>query len=764
MSRGVVAGERGAMNPFELVLSRLPSAKPAAGTSQKAWKACCPAHADANPSLSITLGDGGRALIHCYAGCTPEAIVAAMGLTMADLMPPDETRRRDADGRGAMRMAETDKPALWKEKRRLDTDSHGLTRIAAAGAGVGKVYASAEEAVAELERRMGPVSRTWVYHDDCEDQAGLILRWDAEGGKQIRPVSRTRDGWILGGMPTPRPLYRLVELLKRPGERVYVTEGEKAADAGWSLGLLATTSPHGAQSAAKADWRALAGRDVVILPDNDDPGRRYADEVASLLLGLQPPATVRIVALPEIEAGEDLHDWLERRDAAESKTLRERLEKLVEATAACASFKCEVSSVKQEKTGVGSVSSDFKLETSNSKLLKTTPYGVTTNESRDTGREARTTRREPPAEMVLQCLANVEPTKVRWLWPGRIALGRITVLVGRPGEGKSFLTMDIAARVSTGSDWPDGGLACGGSVLLICAEDDPADTIRPRLDAHGADVHRIHLVSTVRRIDADGTPRETLFTLRDAAALEEGLRAHPDCRLVVVDPIGSFLGNGTDSHRDSEVRSVLAPVARLAEVYGPAVLVVAHRRKSVVGSADDQTMGSRAFTGIARAVWHVTRDSHNPSRRLLLSGKNNLAVEGQGLAFTIAGQSGGPASIAWESEPVDMNADDGLRQEHDEAGGASATAPSQAGSWLQAALTGGPVASTEIFARAKAAGIAPRRLKQAKQRLGVRSRKEGQRQDAAWYWSLPPAQDEDPDPAFVFQEGQEVQGDPCSPR
>ncbi len=741
MSRGVVAGERGAMNPFELVLSRLPSAKPAAGTSQKAWKACCPAHADTNPSLSVTLGDGGRALIHCYAGCTPEAIVAAMGLTMADLMPPDETRRRDADGRGAMRMAETDKGVLWEERRKPDTDSHGLTRIAAAGAGVGKVYASAEEAVAELERRMGPVSRTWVYHDDCEDQAGLILRWDAEGGKQIRPVSRTREGWILGGMPTPRPLYRLVELLKRRDERVYVTEGEKAADAGWSLGLLATTSPHGAQSAAKADWRALAGRDVVILPDNDDPGRRYADEVASLLLGLQPPATVRIVALPEIEAGEDLHDWLERRDAAESETLRERLEKLVEATAVCS---VPVRAYPPE-------------DATQAKREKTTPYGVTTN-------EARTTGREPPAEMVLQCLANVEPTEVRWLWPGRIALGRITMLVGRPGEGKSFLTMDIAARVSTGSDWPDGGLACGGSVLLICAEDDPADTIRPRLDAHGADVHRIHLVSTVRRIDADGTPRETLFTLRDAAALEEGLRAHPDCRLVVVDPIGSFLGNGTDSHRDSEVRSVLAPVARLAEVYGPAVLVVAHRRKSVVGSADDQTMGSRAFTGIARAVWHVTRDSHNPSRRLLLPGKNNLAVEGQGLAFTIAGQSGGPASIGWESEPVNMSADDGLRQERDEAGTASETALSQARSWLQAALTDGPVASTEIFARAKAAGIAPRRLKQAKQGLGVRSRKEGQRQDAAWYWSLPPARDEDPDPAFVSQEGQEVQGDPCSPR
>jgi putative DNA primase/helicase len=167
----------------------------------------------------------------------------------------------------------------------------------------GKVYASAEDAVAELERRMGPASRTWVYHDDYEDPMGLILRWDkpapADGktpGKEIRPVSRTREGWILGGMPTPRPLYRLVELLQRTAERVYVTEGEKAADAGGTLGLLATTSPHGAQSAAKADWRPLAGRDVVILPDNDEPGRRYADEVAGDGLLLFPDRRPFIMA------------------------------------------------------------------------------------------------------------------------------------------------------------------------------------------------------------------------------------------------------------------------------------------------------------------------------------------------------------------------------------------------------------------------------------------------------------------------------------
>ncbi len=177
---------------------------------------------------------------------------------MADLMPPREITVTGHEYRRG----------LWHERR--------------GGRGTGASH--------------GTASRTWVYHDDCEDAAGLILRWDREGGKEIRPVSRTREGWVLGGMPTPRPLYRLVELLKRREERVYVTEGEKAADAAGTLGLLATTSPHGAQSAAKADWRALAGRDVAILPDND--GRRAGATPttwARILLGLEPPATVRIV-------------------------------------------------------------------------------------------------------------------------------------------------------------------------------------------------------------------------------------------------------------------------------------------------------------------------------------------------------------------------------------------------------------------------------------------------------------------------------------
>lgn len=331
---------------------------------------------------------------------------------------------------------------------------------------------------------------------------------------------------------------------------------------------------------------------------------------------------------------------------------------------------------------------------------------------------------------VLRCLADVEPREVQWLWPGRVPLGRISLLVGRPGEGKSFLTTDMAARVSTGRTWPDGSACPHGSVILVSAEDDPHDTIRPRLDAHSADVRRVHLLATVRRRGERGRLVEAMFTLEDLPALDEALRRQPDCRLIVIDPIGSFIGGGTDSHRDNEVRAVLAPVAQLAERYGPAVLIVAHRRKSAGTIADDLAIGSRAFTGIARAVWHLTRDTDDKRRRLLLSGKNNLAPEGTGLAFDIGGI---PPAIQWEPGPVNLRADDALAAESE--GGGDGGALAEATDFLRAELAHGRKAGTEVKAAAKSAGISTRTLDRARARLGVTAAPDGYR--GPWTWGLP---------------------------
>jgi hypothetical protein len=358
----------------------------------------------------------------------------------------------------------------------------------------------------------------------------------------------------------------------------------------------------------------------------------------------------------------------------------------------------------------------------------------------ETARRALAQNQDPGTSTpVLTCMADVTPVSVKWLWPGRIPLGRITLLVGRPGEGKSILTRDLAARISTGTPWPGGGACPTGSVLLISAEDAPDDVIRPQLDAAHADARKVHLLAAVRGFSGKNRkPFEVMFTLKDLDALEAALKTLPDCKLIVIDPIGSFIGGTTDAHRDNEVRSVLAPVAMMAAKYGPAVLVIAHRRKSTGTTyADDLALGSRAFTGIARAIWHLSRDPNDKTRRLLLPGKNNLAPEGDGFAFSIIGD---PPALAWERDPVRISADDGLAAENgvDEKPGPAPDTRNRAAEWLRDLLAAGPMQVTDIQAEAEAAGYAPgrwRTVHRAKDELGIKPYKAGF--SGAWTWRLP---------------------------
>ncbi|MDX2147332.1 MAG: DUF3987 domain-containing protein [Planctomycetota bacterium] len=298
--------------------------------------------------MSIHAGDDGRALVNCHAGCPVDAVCGVIGLRPADLFPADPSRRKGHA------------PPRPKPRRRGDGDE--TTRISARG-GVsvtvagdadprasGRTFPTARDAVAELERRYGPRSTTWTYTNAAGDPVGLVVRWNTPTGKGVRPVSLKADGsgWIIGGMPTPRPLYGLPDLLAtKPGDRVYVTEGEKASDAVRAVGLVATTSPHGSKSAGKADWSPVAGRDVVILPDHDVAGEKYADDVARLATAAGA-MSVRVVRLVELWAGMpgggDMADLVEHR-GGDVDPIRAEVEAMATAT------------TPQESTGVSGVSS-----------------------------------------------------------------------------------------------------------------------------------------------------------------------------------------------------------------------------------------------------------------------------------------------------------------------------------------------------------------------------------------------------------------------
>lgn len=321
---------------------------------------------------------------------------------------------------------------------------------------------------------------------------------------------------------------------------------------------------------------------------------------------------------------------------------------------------------------------------------------------------------------ILKRLADVSPEPIDWLWPGRIALGKLTLIPGDPGLGKSFLSLDLASRVTRGTKWPDSSdCAPQGSVVLLSAEDDAADTIRPRLDAAGADVSRVFALSAIAGRDADGPYERPPDLGRDIAEIGKAIDTVPDCKLVIVDPISAYMG-GADSHKDAEVRSVLAPLATLAAQRKVAVVCVTHLRKGE-GQAIHRSMGSVAFAAAARAVWTVVRDRTEEAKRLFLCVKNNLGNDHTGLAFTLTtGLSPGTVPhIEWYSGPVTMSADEAMAPEPRQRG-PDPTDRNEAVDFLRTALADGPRLSKELEEEAREGhGIAVKTLKRARKEIGV---------------------------------------------
>ncbi|MBX7166515.1 MAG: AAA family ATPase [Pirellulales bacterium] len=342
-----------------------------------------------------------------------------------------------------------------------------------------------------------------------------------------------------------------------------------------------------------------------------------------------------------------------------------------------------------------------------------------------------------PAAPLLVPMHTVEPRPVDWLWPGRLALGKLALLVGDPGLGKSFVTCDLAARVSAGKPWPDipWDTNAAGGVVIANAEDDLADTVRPRLDAAGADVSRIVALRGVQTTDDEGRHDERPLTLHDRTCIEAAIVSVASCKLVIIDPLGAFCG-ATDSHKNADVRAMLAPLAELAARHNVAVLAVGHLNKGS-GQAVYRTSGSLAFVAAVRTAWAVTRDREDPTgpRRLLLAVKSNLSVDQGGLAFSVGpyGAHDEPA-VAWEADPVRVSADEALAAEA--SGAEDRSEREEALEFLRDRLADGPVAVVDVNREARSQGIADRTLRRARRALGVLKTKDGLR--GGWSLSLPP--------------------------
>jgi hypothetical protein len=523
---------------------------------------------------------------------------------------------------------------------------------------------------ATVSRPERTIVATYDYHDEHGTLLYQVLRFDPKDFRQ-----RRADGtWSLGGVR--RVLFALPAL---QGQTVvYIVEGEKDAEALQRIGLTATTNVGGAGQwrAAYVDQLRAAGiQRVIVLPDHDEPGRLHGDAVARSChrAGLH----VTVIALPDLPPKGDVSDWL----------------------------------------AAGHTREDLLA------LVRATPRFIPVDAAS-----------LPPHDIsvprpVLVRLADVQPEPLTWIWPGRLAAGKLALLVGDPGLGKSWISLDVAARLSAGLAWPDGGSAPAGPVLLLSAEDGLADTIRPRLDALGADVTQVHHLAVLRTAE-----RERAVQLTDVAALERAIR-ETHARLMIIDPTSAYLGS-TDSHRDAEVRGLMAPLAALAERTGAAILGIMHLAKDRQQPAIYRAVGSIAFAAAARLVLAVAADPDREGRRIVAPVKSNLSTAPAALAYSLA-----TGRLVWELAPVaDADVDvllAGPALSRQERGDVEA--------WLSDLLADGPMRARIVHVAAREAGFVWRTVERAKHRLGIEAtRVGGVAADGQWWWRLPPAKTDTP--------------------
>ncbi len=327
-------------------------------------------------------------------------------------------------------------------------------------------------------------------------------------------------------------------------------------------------------------------------------------------------------------------------------------------------------------------------------------------------------------------LDTIDVQKTEWLWDQYLPAGAITVLDGDPGLGKSQLTIDLAARLSRGNSMPPqtapNGTYQARGTLILNAEDDPGRTLRPRLDAAGADVGNIHLLREMA--DSEGEDSRPVSLPLDLTAIEKIIRSR-NIGLVVFDPFVAYLDSKLNANSDADVRRCLGQVATMAEATGVCVLLVRHLNKKSGLAAIYRGGGSIGITGAARAAFIVGQDPTDPESRILAPVKCNLAKEPPSLRFHIE-SAGTTSRIRW-GESCDVSAADLASGGNQSKGGKV----EQAKDVITGILKEGPRGSNEVMEACKAEGIGESSYHKARKGLGVRSEKEGL--SGGWLLSLP---------------------------
>jgi putative DNA primase/helicase len=332
-----------------------------------------------------------------------------------------------------------------------------------------------------------------------------------------------------------------------------------------------------------------------------------------------------------------------------------------------------------------------------------------------------------------QRLSEIAPERVLWLWQKYIPLGKHSELMGDPGLGKSIASTDIAARLTSGRAMPDGSTPeldgpCG--VVFMAAEDDPADTIRPRFDAAGGSAELVEILHWA----GEDEEHSHIPSVADLKLIAEAV-ADLNAKLLVIDPLTAHLPDGINMNRDNEVRRALAPLVRFLRQRGCASLAVRHLNKDQAMQAIYRGAGSIGLTGLARASFLVAPDPDDPAgeRRVMAPGKINLGRKPEALPYEIVTSLMGQPLLRWGKPRADVTAANLLGASV--GSGEDRSSLDEAKAVLTDILAAGSLPSETVKQEALVAGVSAATLRRAKDALGIKAVKDGP--TGKWLWGPP---------------------------
>jgi len=485
------------------------------------WQARCPSHDDNRASLSIASGDDGRVLLHCQAGCATADIVSNLNLEMRDLMPDSQ-----------------------------DFQSNGHSR----------------------SNRKSTIAVTYDYCDADSTLIFQVLRMEPKGFRQRRPDGK--GGWHWSVKDCPVVPYRLPQILASNGT-VFVVEGEKDVQSLESIGLISTCNAGGASKWKPEHAKHLAGRDVVILPDNDEPGRKHAQQVAKSLVGIAN--AIKVVELLDLPLKGDVSNWIDdsHGDAATPEVIAEHLRRIV-------------GEVEEWVDSTSDVAAD----------------------------SPESTRREPIGKFSLAELREKFPKLNEPIVDGLFRRGETVNIIASPKVGKSWLAYDLALSIIAGGDWLGQYATTQGKVLLVDNELHPSTL-----------AHRVPKVAEAKALfpsdyqdDLDVWPlRGRLKSIADLELdfvdVESG-----EYQAIILDAKYRFATSG-ESENDNAAQAVFYnTIDRIAEQTQAAVVMIHHSSKGVQSGKSVTDVGAGAGAQSRAADCHLVLREHEDGGVFVLDG------------------------------------------------------------------------------------------------------------------------------------------------